>query len=453
MLAQIYDIFEVNNTLTTLVDDIHEGNFYTLNLISKITQLVSHFDNFKNDRHISIFLKFFHAIKREQSIDIQESTLDDAVTVCTIHQAKGLEWPIVIVGNMVERKRKSPQFQFLYELIAEKRKTDEERINELIETEERRVYYVAFTRTKFLLGFTTSDYLNNTPKRMREPSEFLLELEPNISEYFKITSKGEVDDIIEQLEPKKEFLKAGEKIVEKPIYSYSQLKTYIQCPRQYLLLRDLKLATVQFGQLTFGSNIHNILEYIHKYYIANHSIDKEIVDKIFEQNWQSFGFRSPDMEENMKNAAKRYIDTYYAEYMDQFDNIYKDGIEMPFFIDLDGCYFQGVIDLAYRYDYDGIDRFEILDFKAGEENIADEINQLQVQTYAMAFYKYKGELVDKLYVHNVTSNIRTEIPVNKTIITKTEEMIKNIAENIKRKIFPKNPGDHCKDCAYKKYCL
>ena len=60
MLAQIYDIFDVNGTLNSLIDDISGDELYKLNIISKITQLVGHFDNFKNDRHISIFLKFFH---------------------------------------------------------------------------------------------------------------------------------------------------------------------------------------------------------------------------------------------------------------------------------------------------------------------------------------------------------------------------------------------------------
>lgn len=450
MLAQIYDIFDVNNTLRTLVDNIQSGDFYILNLISKITQLVSHFDNFKNDRHLSIFLKFFHAIKREQSIDIQESTIDDAVTVCTIHQAKGLEWPIVIVGSMVERKSKKTKFEFLYELIAEKRSTDEGRLYELMETEERRIFYVAFTRTKYILGFSTSDILNDSPNKSRNPSQFLLELEPKIDKYHKISSKGAVDEVITLLKPNKSLFTVEERIVEKPIYSYTQLKTYIQCPRQYLLLRDLKLATVQIGQLTFGSNVHTILEHMHKYYVDNKTIDQDIVDKIFTQNWQSFGFLSPSTEENMKNTAKKYIDIYYNDYRNQFDKIYEDGIEMPFFIDLGDCYFQGVIDLVY---YDEIsDYLEILDFKAGKENIADDVNKLQLQTYAMAYYNYKGEVVDKLYVHNVSNNIRTDLPISKSIIKTTEDKIKEIVVRINNKEFPKSSGSHCVDCAYKKYC-
>lgn len=451
MLAQIYDIFDVNGTLSSLVDDISDDELYKLNIISKITQLVGHFDNFKNDRHISIFLKFFHSVKREQSIDIQEETLDDAITLCTIHQAKGLEWPIVIVCNMVSRKKMSPRFKILYKIIAEKRDTEEERVSELMESEERRVYYVAFTRAKFILGFTTSDYLNKTPNNERAPSEYLLELEPSIDDYHKITSKTDVDDILKVLLPKTKILEVDERVKEKPIYSYTQLKTYIQCPRQYLLLRDLNLATVQFGQLTFGSNVHSILEHIHKYYIRNNYIDEDIVDMIFEQNWQSFGFRSLNMEEKMKGAAKQYIDTYYAGYKDRFDKIHESGIEMPFFIDLKDCFFRGVIDLVY-YDKDK-DFLEILDFKAGKDNVADNINQLQLQTYAMAYYKYKGMIVDKLYVHNVSSDTQTDIPVDSVIIKKAEDMIKDIANKIKNKEFPKNPGDHCKDCAYKKYCV
>ena len=451
MLAQIYDIFDVNDTLRKLVENLHEGDYYELNITSKITQLISYFDNFKNDRHLSIFLKFFHSIKREQSIDIQKGKLDNAVIISTIHQAKGLEWPIVIVPSMVARQRKSPKFKILDKLIAKKRNTDVNRINKLYLSEERRIYYVAFTRAKFVLGFTTSEYLNDTPEKKREILEFLMELEPEIDKYFKITSKQNIDTIIKLLKQKVKLLKSEDRIIEKPIYSYTQIKTYIQCPRQFLLLRDLNLATVQFGQLTFGSNIHIILEHIHKYYVENNSIDRDIIDKIFNQNWQSFGFRNPNIERKMKDIAKKYIDTYCASYQDQFEKIYKHGIEMPFFIDLDVCYFQGVIDLVY-YDND-TDFLEILDFKAGIENIADDINMFQLQIYAMAYYKYKGKIVDKLYVHNISNNVRSEIPVNEEIVNKTEELIKNVATNMQNKEFPKKKGIHCQDCAYKKFCL
>ena len=64
---------------------------------------------------------------------VDEDEEEDAIRLSTIHQAKGLEWPVVIVLWMVDGM--FPSLRSMEE-------------NEEGEAEERRLFYVAVTRAK-----------------------------------------------------------------------------------------------------------------------------------------------------------------------------------------------------------------------------------------------------------------------------------------------------------------
>ena len=96
---------------------------------------------------------FDHSIKRQSSTD------RDKIRIMTIHGAKGLESPIVILGETTEKVRKRRNFQLLRKdnwlCISEREELlpnsviaikNEQTLNEL--KEENRLFYVAITRAK-----------------------------------------------------------------------------------------------------------------------------------------------------------------------------------------------------------------------------------------------------------------------------------------------------------------
>ncbi len=90
---------------------------------------------------------------------------DDKLVLSTIHQAKGLEWPIVFVLWLVEGR--FPNAQSL-------------RANSELE-EERRLFYVAATRAadELYLLYPTIEDGRSGPSTILRPSRFLTELEHN----------------------------------------------------------------------------------------------------------------------------------------------------------------------------------------------------------------------------------------------------------------------------------
>ena len=75
----------------------------------------------------------------------------------TIHQAKGLEFPVVVIGSAVEgripKRRRSETFPLPDEL----RLSKDEDVDDLHMLDQRKLFYVGMTRAKDILVFGTSN--------------------------------------------------------------------------------------------------------------------------------------------------------------------------------------------------------------------------------------------------------------------------------------------------------
>ena len=100
------------------------------------------------------FMEFKEVL--ELSETEQEECTEDAVEIMTYHGAKGLEWPVVFLPDVVEGN------------IPYKRAHTKEEIEE-----ERRMFYVAFTRAKEKVYIHS---LNKDERHKKSPSIFLKEL-------------------------------------------------------------------------------------------------------------------------------------------------------------------------------------------------------------------------------------------------------------------------------------
>ena len=92
----------------------------------------------------------------ELSETVQEECTEDAVEIMTYHGAKGLEWPVVFLPDVVEGN------------VPYKRAHTKEEIEE-----ERRMFYVALTRAKEKVYIHS---INKDERHKKSPSAFLKEL-------------------------------------------------------------------------------------------------------------------------------------------------------------------------------------------------------------------------------------------------------------------------------------
>jgi DNA helicase-2/ATP-dependent DNA helicase PcrA len=130
--------------------------------IENIQEVLSSMDQYEADAKTPTLTEFLELVTLETDAD--RSTSDDAITLMTVHAAKGLEFPVVFVGGMEEETFPSHRG-----FAAEE---DPEELEE-----ERRLCYVAFTRARerlFLSHANTRRVYNDV--KIRRRSRFLDEI-------------------------------------------------------------------------------------------------------------------------------------------------------------------------------------------------------------------------------------------------------------------------------------
>ncbi|MFH1207880.1 MAG: UvrD-helicase domain-containing protein [Patescibacteria group bacterium] len=179
----------------------------------------------------------------------------EAVKIMTVHGAKGLEFPYVFIVNLVDKRFPSIERKEAIEL-------PDALVKEIIPEgdihlqEERRLFYVAMTRARDGLFFTSAEDYGGT--RRKKASRFLVELG-----FVDKQEKPELD-LVEHLQPAQvspkeindlTFLRQA--IPEQA--SYTQLKAFATCPKQFKYAHILKLPVEGRHTFSFGKSIHNTL--------------------------------------------------------------------------------------------------------------------------------------------------------------------------------------------------
>jgi DNA helicase-2/ATP-dependent DNA helicase PcrA len=200
-----------------------------------------------------VFFSYLFALYR-----LGETELEDAedpfpkgrIPFLTIHQSKGLEFPVVVLGN----PRKDDRGPNLNEIISRPLtgRAAGEPLERLARFDIMRMFYVALSRAKNLL--VIAQY-SGRGQRMSPPFSDLLDASFPRLPQLRLES-------IPAAELKEETLPKA--------YSFtSDYLHYQKCPRQYMIFRKFGFVPSRSEMMFFGSLVHRTLEDLHHYLISN----------------------------------------------------------------------------------------------------------------------------------------------------------------------------------------
>lgn len=405
------------------------------------------------DRHLrSLFNHFFRFLK-DGGIDEYQDDAEYAPSGCvsflTIHQAKGLEFPVVIVGSLDSVPRKS--YGDLDVILEEGylARPAFEPLGEVKHYDFRRLYYTAFSRAQNLLVLTAHEVRQGG---RRSPSKYFLPF------YDALPSWREPDVRLQDVP-----LAAIKTVEIKREYSFtSHITVYENCAEQYRFFKELEFAPVRAGPMLFGMVVHQTIEDIHKAALRGepHRITREQVSAWFDTNYACLTqSERVYLTPQQKAIALEDVLRYMRQQRNNWSHLRDAEVDVS--LVKDEYILTGKVDLIQGEG----NTIEIVDFKSERKpdvnNLDDhprlERYRRQLEIYAHILERRLGIVVSRMHLYYTRETEGVPLvtyPKDNSRIDRTITTIDRVVQRIENKDYqiPERPARLCKECDMRAYC-
>ena len=413
----LYEFMESSGYFSYLTHEENQGNREVIRQIYHLKQLFDLISNYERaipGAHVAGFVEHYNYIieSGDGGKMYQPTDTPDSVNIITVHGAKGLEYKYVFVVNCVEERfptrRRGGDIDLPDELIKESLPES----NDIHYAEERRLFYVAATRAKQHLFFSSAD--NYGGVRQKKVSRFLHELGFTTEGKEVIEKNKDPQNTMKHFNNEVTSTDVGEFEYTPPSkFSFSQLNSYQRCPYQYKLAHILKIPMKGSAAFSFGNSIHNTLqEFYERVQELNNVKQASLFGLPAEKpsETKANGIKVPNMEELLEMYEDKWIGDWYKS-KKQRESYYKKGKDIlkVFYtsqednwtvpVSLEGFFKIKVGDYLINGRIDRIDKLEdgtleIIDYKTGkgkDKLATDDKQQLLIyQIAAQTLPEYRN---------------------------------------------------------------
>jgi len=459
---------------------------------------------------IKDYLLFLEGIMENNFIEeIEGSTkefiLEGSVNILSFHQVKGLEFEAVFLPfankNYLPSVFGSNQLydMQIFSYLSGEEVLSLKELKDIHMQEERKLFYTGMTRAKKYL-FITANKLEGRSLFYEEISKSLPDLKKiKKSKKKTVYQKPEVKSELRKnwLERKKAIistykLSKGLKvdhedylkglyylkyyyppetwwslkhktennnepfIVFPPVYFYSSLSSFVECPFKYKIRFFMGMAEKRNLNIIVGSIYHRILKLFFEGKGTKLSWKKleSIISNVFRENV----FELAHMRIELESKAMKEFKTYFDNYMPVFPG--RSIMEKEFAFKIGEDMIKGRID---QINFIDDNTTELIDFKSGSKRAAtkDFEKEIQLKLYNLAiessndlmFLKDKKRVLKYIFLGEDKDPVIT-IPESYCQTENFGEFVKNLISNIKSEKFEAEPESSflCSECDYKIIC-
>lgn len=461
----LYQMFQFQPFATMLDTDMDAGlvDIRPSRNLAKLTQIIGKFEylhrvdvldgtKYKGRRRIdantellfNLYLRLLMDGGITEYEDDSEYAPSGCVSFLTIHQVKGMEFPIVIVDSLSNVLRKN-----FNELMV---KVEERYFHrpafEPYETTKYfdfwRLYYTAFSRAQDLLILTCNE-------DKRTPSKYFKDI------YKELSPINSSDFNLQEFD-----FKPIKDVNIKNTYSFtSNITVYETCARQYKFYKELEFMPVHANAMLFGTLVHETIEDIHKAALRHEeeTITDENISKWFNSNYVSLtqtehSYLSVPQKAAALKQVLHYVDRQGGDWSKMQQAEVEVSLVKPDYI------IGGKIDLI-RGEGNTV---EIVDFKSERKpdmiKMRERLEQYrrQLNIYAYLVEQRTGQKVSKMHLYYTAEEDGVPTityPYQKTAIEGTMAAFDDTVHKIMKKDFHKcsdNPKI-CKNCDFRYYCM
>jgi len=427
--------------------------------LAKLFAVVERFAHVARYDRVGWFVEYLDAlIEAGDNPAVGDAPWDeDAVHVLTIHQAKGLEYPIVFLVALIAGRFPSPHRRDPIPLPDALIKDLASGSADFHRQEERRLFYVAMTRAREDLYLTSA--LDYGGKRPRKPSLFVSEaLDVDVSRQLpqrrsaasRIVRHATMDRPVEAPRPSA----PAEGLLT---LSHRTIDDYLTCPLKYRYIHVLRVPIRRHHAVVYGNAIHQAIRLHNVSRIAGRETSLADLEAIFRKHWQAEGFLTPEHEAMRLEEGLRALAAFYA--YEQVDPGRPAHIERRFSLLTNGVRLVGVFDRIDLRPGPTPAEGTIIDYKTSdvrtEERAAKRAQEsLQLALYAVAFRQLFGRAPDAIELRFLTPDvvIGRAVP-SERLFARAAASIERAAAGIRAGAFAASPAYRaCRHCAYAPIC-
>jgi DNA helicase II / ATP-dependent DNA helicase PcrA len=416
--------------------------FYNL---GKFSQLISdfetiHFHSKPAEKYASFsnFLQYSAEDAYPEGWQDNQYANPDAVRIMTIHQAKGMQWPVVFVPALLRNRFPAAGIggRGVWHLLPRNGVKRQARFEGSIE-DERRLFYVAMTRCQKFLHLTWAPIAGKNNRYVRA-SEFWDDV--LASKYVK--RRAPDYSARKRLPPQP---RAG---VANVVFSFSDLKYFFECPYQFKLRVLYGFNAPIHEALGYGKSLHDALAEVHARAIRGDVADASEVPRLVETHLHA-PYAYPALRQQLEASAERVLRDYLSDNANLFDKI--EFSEKQIEVSLgDGVSMVGRIDLVRRID---TGETTIVDLKSSDRAQPEDVTDTQLHVYALGYQDLTGRRPDFVEIYELDERKRKPRSVDDDFIAEVKTKVRDAAEALRTGALPTAPtATKCRTCDYRGMC-
>lgn len=416
--------------------------FYNL---GKFSQVISDFEaiNFHSkpvEKYTSFasFLEFQAEDAYPEGWQDNQYASPDAIRVMTVHQAKGMQWPVVFLPALLRNRFPAAGVagKTVWHLLPAEGVEGQARFVGSTE-DERRLFYVAMTRAQKFLHMTWAPIAGRN-NRYTRASEFWDDI--LASPYVKRRPPSYAS--------RKRLPPQTRAAVANVIFTFSDLKYFFECPYQFKLRVLYGFNPPIHEALGYGKSLHDALADVHARALRGDiAPDSEAPSLVATHLHVPYAY--PRLREQLEAAATKILADYLTKHGPSLNKL--EYSEKQIEINLgEGVSVTGRIDLVKRLDTNEI---SIVDLKSSERVQSEEVTETQLHVYALGYQELTGARPDYVEIHELDGDKQKRRSVDDDFIADVKDKTRRAAVALRKNDLPTvATAVKCTACDYRGMC-
>lgn len=409
-------------------------NYYHYNIVTFANRERLRFHLFNS------FLRLLHEGGINEYEDPEQPFPKGYVQVMTIHQSKGLEFPVVVVGSLDKQLPTSKSIDRDLQPYYQRPPFEPE--NRITLFDRMRLHYVAFSRAEKVLVLTS----DGQPK-----------------DHFALIWQGlpQWPYVQKELLAAQRFQPKDRMPVKRAFSFTGDLKVYETCPRQYQFFREYDFTPSRSATIFFGLLVHQTIEEIHCLVLDGklETLNEASIRALFERTFSFLTLADVrPIGDAAKESAFQQVMNYFRQNQDEMRRVIETEVDVS--VEKDDYILTGKIDLLIGGD----GKLELLDFKTSERPTNSPqllaAYERQLCTYAHILEQRYGKRPDRLLLYWTAeprkADALMEFPYRPELVDKAGRYFDMVVKKIREKDFrvvtvPERKV--CKECDLRSYCF